>query len=63
MQTGLEWAIRKVASTHDLDDVKRRWLDQIGKEMTSQVVIDRKALTTRLSHNRAVILDEIKAEA
>ncbi|WP_116599981.1 type I restriction-modification system endonuclease [Primorskyibacter marinus] len=36
-------AIRKVASAHDLDDVQRRWLDQIGKEMTSQVVIDRQA--------------------
>jgi len=36
-------AIRKVASTHNLDDVQRRWLDQIGKEMTSQVVIDRQA--------------------
>lgn len=36
-------AIRKVASTHDLDDVQRRWLDRIGDEMKSQVVIDRQA--------------------
>ena len=34
-------AIRKVASTHDLDDVQRRWLFRIGDKMTSQVVIDR----------------------
>ncbi|SEI39726.1 type I restriction enzyme, R subunit [Cribrihabitans marinus] len=36
-------AIRKVASAHDLDDVQRRWLDRIGDEMKSQVVIDRQA--------------------
>ena len=36
-------AVRKVASTHDLDDVQRRWLDRIGDEMNSQVVIDRQA--------------------
>jgi type I restriction enzyme R subunit len=36
-------AIRKVASTHNLDDVQRRWLGRIGDEMKSQVVIDRQA--------------------
>lgn len=36
-------AVRKVASSHDLDDVQRRWLDRIGDEMKSQVVIDRQA--------------------
>ena len=36
-------AISKVASTHDLDDVQRRWLNRIGDEMKSQVVIDRQA--------------------
>ena len=30
-----------IGSTHDLDDVQRRWLFRIGDEMTSQVVIDR----------------------
>ncbi len=39
----VERAIRKVASTHDLDDVQRRWLDRIGDELKSQVVIDRQA--------------------
>ena len=36
-------AIRKVSSTHQLDDVQQRWLSRIGDEMKSQVVIDRKA--------------------
>lgn len=36
--------IRKVALKHDLDDVQRRWLDKIGNEMKSKVVIDREAL-------------------
>jgi type I restriction enzyme R subunit len=36
-------AIRKVASAHNLDDVQRRWLDRIGDEMKSQVVMDRQA--------------------
>jgi type I restriction enzyme R subunit len=37
----VETAIRKVVSTHDLDDVQQRWLSKIGDEMKSQVVIDR----------------------
>ncbi|WP_136685479.1 type I restriction-modification system endonuclease [Falsirhodobacter xinxiangensis] len=36
-------AIQRVANAHKLDDVQRRWLTQIGKEMTSKVVIDREA--------------------
>lgn len=39
----VEAAIKRVASGHTLDDVQRRWLDRIGDEMKSQVVIDRQA--------------------
>jgi len=41
--TRVDAAIRKVLSSHDLDDVQQRWLSKIGDEMKSQVVIDRKA--------------------
>jgi type I restriction enzyme R subunit len=37
-------AIRVVSTRHGLDDVKRRWLEQIGRELKSKVVLDRAAL-------------------
>ena len=37
-------AIRTVGARHRLDDVQRRWLEQIGRELKSRVVLDRAAL-------------------
>ena len=37
-------AIRAVGARHGVTDVQRRWLDQIGREIKSRVVLDRAAL-------------------
>ena len=37
-------AIRTVGVRHHLDDVQRKWLEQIGRELKSRVVLDRAAL-------------------
>lgn len=37
-------AIRTVGARHRFDDVQRKWLDQIGRELKSRVVLDRAAL-------------------
>ena len=37
-------AIRAVGARHGVDDVQRRWLEQIGRELKSRIVLDRAAL-------------------
>jgi type I restriction enzyme R subunit len=37
-------AVRIVAARHAANDVQRRWLDQIGREVKSRIVVDRAAL-------------------
>lgn len=36
-------AIRAVGARHRFDDVQRRWLEQIGRELKSRIVLDRTA--------------------
>ena len=39
----VDHAIRKVAKDRGLDDKRRRWLDRIGEEMKSRIVVERTA--------------------
>jgi type I restriction enzyme R subunit len=40
----VDHAIRAVGARHRFDDVQRRWLGQIGRELKSRIVLDRAAL-------------------